>query len=219
MSARALVGFGCVGLAVGCSAPVLDRHSLTVSAMVDGEVPVAGVRVSASGLVLGATDSSGRLVAEIRVTEGQEVGLLAECPAGFRCPEGPESLRLTTVRALSRTSSEFTVTIACRPVKREVAIVVSSPRLGDVPVLVDGAERGRTDRDGVAHVLVSAAPGDVLSVVLDASAKKDLVPSHITHSLRVSDNDQVFVVNEEPVLRHVLAPTRRRSVERLYHIQ
>jgi hypothetical protein len=219
MNARVLLGLGWVGLALGCNPPLLGRHSLTVSAKVDGEIPVAGVRVSASGHVLGATDSSGHLVTEIRGREGQEIVLFAECPAGFRSPGGPESLRLSTVRSLSRRSSEFTVSVACRPMKRDVAIVVYSPRLGDVPVLVDGTPRARTDRDGVAQVLVSSVPGDVLSVVLDTSARKDLVSSHITHSLRVADSDQVFVVNEEPALRPASRPVRAHSIERLYRIQ
>jgi hypothetical protein len=210
-----------MALMPACSGPPPVVHSLTVSAMVDGEEPLSGVRVSASGHLLGETDAGGHLVTAVAGREGQEIALLAECPAGFHGPTSPVSLRLSRVRSLIDSGGALAVSVPCRPTKRQVAIVVSAPGLPGAPVLVDGTPRGRTDRDGVAHVLALAAPGDVLAVAVDPSGQTEPVPFHLTRSFRIVDADQVLVVADafERERRPIAHPPRRRSSERLYRIQ
>lgn len=208
---------GIAGLS-GCGGPPPIRHSLTVAALVDAELPLAGVRVSASGRPLGATDASGRLHAEIEGREGQEVALAAQCPPGYRGPPGPEVLRLSTIRSLLPSSGELLVSVACRPSRRHVAIVLLASGVEGLTVLVDGVPRARTDRDGVAHVLALGAPGDILTVALDTTAREELLPFHRTHALRLADADELLVVNDAPERRPLLRRSRARP-RRVYRIQ
>jgi hypothetical protein len=203
-----ITGMLWAALVPDCSGPPKVVSVLTVSATIDGEEPLAGVRVSASGRPLGETDASGRIVTEIRGGEGQDIPLFAACPAGYRGPPGPIALRLSRVRSLGNSSGALMVTVPCRPSKRRVAVVVSAPGLPDAPLLVDGTPSARTDRDGVAHVLVLVAPGDVITVALGAS---------VTRSFRASDTDEILVLAAETI-EPPSAP-RTRWIERRHRIQ
>jgi hypothetical protein len=85
---------------------------------------------------------------------------------------------------------------------------VRTPRLAGVPIRFRDREIARTDADGVAHVLLTMAPGTRFQLDLDTSAHPRLRPRDPTQSFEMPDADQLFVFDYQPIASP--APKKKR---------
>lgn len=194
--------------------PPPTPYPVTFVAVSDPGEPLAGVTIVAGGMNA-VTDATGMLSVELQGPEGSTVPITATCPAGHRLATAPPALVLRRVIDLTTGSTAaLQVSVACPPTSRHGVIVVRAtgegPREG-IPVLVDGREMARTDRSGVAHVVLEGAPGSAIQVQLATSSVLPLLrPADPTMPFTFRDADDIFVFDREFELEEVAAPTVRR---------
>lgn len=198
---------------MGCSEPVPPEHEVVLESVVEGGGPLFGVRFLLGDAVLAESDASGR--ARLRLPAGDAVlDVTVRCPDGYRSPAAPLSVRVLPVRPLAGGRAAAGTIAICRPLLRDVAVVVSTRGVAGCPVLVDGVEMGRTDGSGFAHVLVRAHPESTMELVVRAPGASSWQG---TRTLHVEDRDHVFGVEEivPPVgrRRHSALPQRVYRVE------
>ncbi len=191
---------GAIGLAAGgCHDPPAPGHySLVLRAQSDDGAPLADVEFRGNGTRLGATDAGGAVTASITAREGTVMMVRAHCPAGFRSPERPHALTLRRFDGLRESSAgRLAVTAECRPTDRRGVVVVRAKGHADLPVLMHGAEVARTDRHGVAHVLVALAPHSSFRVEIETSKRPTLRPRNPVATFTMHDADDLFLFDPE----------------------
>jgi hypothetical protein len=183
------------------------QFALRFRATADGARPLANVTVAIAGRRAGATDAGGSLQVNWRAQEGTSLPLSTSCPPGYRSANAPRSITLRRSRGLDRQRAPaLQVTIDCVPSEHTAVLVVRAPDRPDLPVIVDGRERGRTDRSGVAHVYLRREPYRVIQVTLDTRARARLRPQNPSITFRLENSDAIFVFDQP----FELVPARRR---------
>lgn len=180
----------------GCAAkPKPPRYRITVQSESDPGVPLEGVALRVHDKTLATSDATGRALADLDGTPGDTVALDVSCPEGFRSPEAPLVVLLRPLDAEGR-RPEFQV--SCPPLLRQLVVAVRANRGPDLPLLYRGREIARTDRHGAAHALLTAAPGDTLSLTLDTSkdANSQLMPQHPELRVTMPERDDVVVFEQ-----------------------
>lgn len=180
--------------AAACTEPA-PRPSFPVIVRVesDPQVPLPGALLRAAGQPAGTSDSAGRIALSLRGDPGDVISLQLACPEGHRTPAAALSV-LLRAHAPQEPDPEYRVT--CPPLVRKVVIAVRASAGPDLPLCYLGQEIARTDGAGVAHALVRARPGDVLSLTLDTSRDSGLMPQHPELKLSVPDRDELFVFDQ-----------------------
>lgn len=176
----------------------------------DGRYPVPGALVSAAGRGLGASDREGRLLARLTGLPGEQVALEVRCPSGYYTASAPARLAIRHVLSLADASAQrLHVPIACETTERSVALLVHAEKQPNLPIVARGQEIGRTDMEGMAHVLLVAAPGEELTVEIVTTEAPALRPQSPRRQFRVGGQDEVFVMHEKFSVRQP-PPKRRR---------
>lgn len=179
----------------------------------DGRYPVPYARISLPPDVRGTTDATGRWHVRLRGAPGERRDLTVSCPEGHAPKAAPESLTVRPMLSLGPDQrQELHVPIACEPLERSVAILVKAETQPNLPILVRGAEVARTDADGLAHVLVSAPPGEELLVEISTTGAPALRPQRPRRQLRVENQDDIFVMHEKFSVRKQRARPRVAAV-------
>jgi hypothetical protein len=70
-------------LALGCADPRPTAFDVHFSVRADGNVPVAGVQITARGLAVGVTNPAGELQVALDGVEGEPLPIAVMCPAGY----------------------------------------------------------------------------------------------------------------------------------------
>jgi hypothetical protein len=183
----------------GCQSPEPARQRefpFELHARSDDGEALRGVTVRRGSLSLGSTDESGRLVTQLRGSEGQVVSLSVECPAAYQPLTAALSARLSSARGVGKSTVQPSrLSTVCQRLHRKVVLVVHAQDGAGLPVKVNGEVIGTTDLDGNAHMLLTAAR-DVrtLDVELDARSRKDLVGQNSRRLLELGQGDTVLLV-------------------------
>jgi hypothetical protein len=177
---------------------------------------VSGARLSAGGRLAGESDAEGTVAATLGGKTGSDVAISVECPEGFLTENRPAHLRLVRTRPAigPEAPAPLVWTGLCRRAEREIALMVHTDALSDLPVIVNGVALTRTNADGNAHVLLTLAH-DVASVhvSLDTSSDPRLKPENPARVFAASDTDGLLVF-DPAVARARSTPKTARPVRR-----
>jgi hypothetical protein len=211
LAQRCLVAL-CLALPACSQSPVQPEsdappYSLFIAAQTDGEDPLAGVRVSRQGVLIGSTDTSGRVQLSLDGAEGDRVPLDIACPEGFVSPVEPVVVGL---RHLGPGSPAPTFEVACIPLLHTFVVGLRAANGALLPVLHLGKPIGHTDALGVAHVLVRAPRHEQVSLTLDTSGRPDLRPQNPSLTFVAPDRDELVLFEQELVALAPPAPPPRR---------
>ncbi len=190
-----------LAIAVGVSAAACrsaPRTEFPVTFTAVADEPLAGVEVRLqSGKPLGTTGADGVLRVVLAAREGTKVPFRVQCPEGYRPPREMPVLTLRQLTGADPRASgpSLDVSIQCPPAERVAALVVRANQ-PDLPVLAEGREVARTDRDGIAHALVSLPPNSTFRVVIDTSSNARLRPQNPATTLTLPDADEIFTIDQ-----------------------
>ncbi|MEK6609282.1 MAG: hypothetical protein AABZ30_16625, partial [Myxococcota bacterium] len=172
----------------------------------------AGLRVTAGGAALGATDASGFLRGAVRGFDGDRVTLALTPPPGLRVAGAAE--RTATLQVVAPLGGGTPLPQALRlratltPLERRYVVLVRTDGRSGLPVRVFDRVLGETDASGVTQLLLRAPPGDEITVSLDTRAQPRLRPANPTRVFRLADRDDAFVFRQDFAEG---APRARRS--------
>jgi hypothetical protein len=195
-------------LLMGCAAKPTPLFMVGVRVESDPDVGLAGATLAMHGRQLGVTDASGSSVATLAGVAGETIALNVSCPAGFRQPTTPLLVRL---RPAQRASERPEYRVACPPLQRRLVVAVKTAGTAQLPVRVLGEEIARTDRYGVAHALLSVAPGDVVVVKLDTSAQASLMPRDPELRVVMPERDELVLFEQVFSKPKAARPPRHRK--------
>jgi hypothetical protein len=200
----------------GCKGqPGSPRFAVQLRARTPGGQAVAGVRAWADGRALGATSELGLLGAGLHGREGGAVELSTACPPAYRTEPASRRLILRRVHGAAVSTGgtdELELDVRCVPIETSAALIVlASSDLGravdGLPVRVQDEVIGQIERDGSAHLLVTAPANTTLRVQIDTSAHPELLPRSPVHSFRMQDDTTLLLVEQ----RFAPAPRARRT--------
>jgi hypothetical protein len=186
-----------LGLGLGCEEPPpTPQHRITFRAQSDN-APLAGVLIVTDGRALGRTAEDGRLRVDLTGREGQTVVVQAQCPEAYRPPASVPVLVLRSFHTNDPVVRERGIEFAidCPPAERIAAVVIRAAGQADLPVKLRGQEIARTDRSGVAHLLLRLAPNSTFRVQLDTEGR-ELQPQNPGATFTVPDADQIFLYDQ-----------------------
>jgi hypothetical protein len=195
---------------------------LSVRVVDDDGSPLAGRAVEIDGLAATKTGPEG--VAHISLSPGgsPRARVAVSCPAGSR--EVPPR---HVPRVVTGGTARLELSFRCRPLRRELVVVVRAPGGEGLWLRADGEPLGRVAADGTLHVRLARAPDSEVRLLLD-TGDLPLSPQNPVRELRVADRDEL-VVFDQPLtsanLRsranearaspsHVVDSSRARSVAR-----
>jgi hypothetical protein len=159
----------------------------------DPGTPLPGVKISFRNKLLKETDATGVASLSLQGAEGSRYELTVACPEGFRSPDAPTAVTLR--RMAQNRAAEFSV--SCPPSQRSAVVIVNAEKGPDLPVLYLGKELARTGPTGIAHVLMTFAPGTRFDLTLDTSTSAEkLLPENPTKAFVVGERDDILVFNQ-----------------------
>lgn len=203
----------CSALAGSCDQADLASTAVPIAVQASDDLgaPLANVELFAHGKRLSQTSALGTLRYTLRGTIGQQVALSGRCPNGFRDPEPLPPIRLRALASIGRSDAELKLQLVCRAAVRNVLIIIKTDDRANLPVWLNGEQRTRTDRSGVAHLHLRSTPGDTAWVRIGTQDNPRLQPVDPRRSFEIADRDSVFVFDQAFVTRS-LPPSKRRRV-------
>ena len=192
-----------------------NRYELLVHVESDPNRPLAGTRVLHAGRELGVSGADGRVPVQATGSEGERIELEIACPAGFRSPEGALSV---TLRHSVGTRERPEYFASCPPLTRKLVIAARLEHGSHLPIRYLGRELGRTDADGVAHLLLEGETDKTVELTVDTSDQPLLRPKSPSARFRIANQDEVVILAQtfeapkKPVvhLRRPSGPVRIR---------
>ena len=189
-------------LAVGCAPEVPERFEVRVSALSDEGFPLEGLPVRVDDALVGRTDGDGVLDLSLPGPEGRRVAIAVDPPSGFRGATETRSLVLDRLVRADGARTRIEVATRFAPLARNYVLLVDvgEPAL---PVEIFGVQKGMTNSEGVAMMLVPGVPGDDLQVRVTRGARKDLMPAALSHTFSLPDHVSACVLDGRfAVLKH-----------------
>jgi hypothetical protein len=182
---------------MGCGPGVEETFLVTFYSESDPGRALAGVRITIDGAPVGASRTDGMLEASLTARPGARVALGATCPEGYQGARLPTTLTLRRVRGLaSGSAGAIRVPISCPPSHRTAAIVVRAAGQANLPIIMNGREVGRTDKNGVAHLIFRTQEYRSLRVTLDTRERPQLMPQDPELSFQINDKDEIFIFDQ-----------------------
>lgn len=182
--------------ASACSAGGTQSSRYTVLVRVaDGlGQALSGVKLSAAGVDLGATDAMGQRTLSLPGTEGERVDLSAVCPPGYTGPRERPAFLLDRVRDArgEPTDQPIVVSLTCDASSHVALVAVQTGQPG-MTILRGGQPVAQTSSAGTAHVMLREAPGTPIALTLDTSDKPELRPQSPTRTFTVTTQDAFAV--------------------------
>ena len=195
------LALGLVLFACADTPPVVLTRAAELRALSPAGEPVPHLRAWLDGVLLGETKSDGTLSATLRGRPHQRLLLSWACPATHEPPTGQRDIALdpqaTDRDARAAASAPLKLEARCAPLEVATALVVralGAPREG-VPVRVRDEVVARTNEDGIAHVLLRARRGSMLTVALDTSAHPKLMPASPVETFQLGDEDTILLLD------------------------
>jgi hypothetical protein len=190
----AAVSAALVALVVGCAPEEPERFDLRVSALSDEGFPLEGLPVKVDDALVGRTDADGALALSLPGPEGRRVTVAVDPPSGFRGATETRSLVLERLVRADGVRTPVEVATRFAPLARNYVLLVDvgEPAL---PVEIFGVQKGMTNSEGVAMMLVPGVPGDDLQVRVTRGGRKDLSPPALSHTFSLPDHASACVLD------------------------
>jgi hypothetical protein len=192
--------------ACGTAAAEQTAYELRVHVDSDPGEGLAEVGIFRDQRQVGTTDIRGLSTLRLRGREGERVALRARCPETHLTPDAPSTVILRSY--VGREAPELS--IRCPPRQRTLAVVVLAKNGANLPLTHRGAEIGRTDAQGVAHLTLASEPGDAFEVTLDTSSQPTLRPPNPGARFVIGAQDEALLF--DPAL--TVAPPKRKKRHR-----
>jgi hypothetical protein len=198
-----------------CAEPKPETFTVLNKAVTEDGEPLSGLQISANGRKIGETDKTGLRLVEIPGRSGDKVDLSAVCPQGYRGQIENRTIRLLHVKALDMekkgTSTE--VSWQCSPLMRTAVLVVRALSQPNLPITIRGHEVGRTNPDGVAHILLTEPPGSSVTVLLDTKAFASLRPQNPVRTFQIKERDMIFIFDQQFTNKKRERPKRSKKAD------
>lgn len=189
------------------------RYEVVIAARGDDQAPLGGVQILLAKRPLGTTDASGSVRLSLIGNEGDVTALHVKCPDGFASPDKPIAVGL---RHFTDDSPPPRFETQCVPLVRSFVVGVRAQKGAHLPIRRLNRVVGQTDGDGVAHLLIQAAPRDQVVLTLDTSAMELLRPQNPTLTFVASDQDQLVLLEQKfTVLKRVRRAARKVIPQKL----
>ncbi|MCA9589487.1 MAG: hypothetical protein KC657_29465 [Myxococcales bacterium] len=199
MSTRFATAFFLATLGAACGGatpeptPGAVEMSVDVLAVSDPGKALVGVELATAIGPVGVTDARGRASVVLRGADGERVELRVSCPDGYASP-APLHVAL---RRVSGNSPAARFDARCSPLVRTVVVGVRARNGGSLPIVHLGQVIGRTDEDGVGHVLLRLKPNEPVALTLDTSARDSkLRPASPVLTFVPADRDDVVAIEQ-----------------------
>ncbi len=155
---------------------------------------VPGTQVSLGKNSKGVTDPNGLVNVTLSGQPGRVAPLVVKCPAGYASPDKPVDVGLTQLAAGSPTPE---LEARCTALLRSIVVGIRTENGANLPVMYLGKEVARTDATGAAHVVLTAAPGETASVLLDTSSAPALKPQNPNLLFKVGSRDEMLLLEQK----------------------
>lgn len=185
---------GCSLLDEPASQTVNPTFPVMISVHGGSRQPVAGAEILSQKRVLGTTDASGRVTLKLKGSEGSNASLDVKCPATFKSPEQPIVVGL---RQMSSKSPAPQFEAECIPLVRKIVVGLRAENGGNLNVVRLNEVVGRTDEHGVAHLLLSASPGEQVTLTLNTMLSPNLRPQNPTLTFVAADRDEMVLLEQK----------------------
>jgi len=193
----------CSGSGEPIAATPAATFPVRVHARSEGQASLAGVELALGNQVLGKTDAEGTVSIRLQGNEGDSVALNVKCPAAYASPERPLQVGL---RHLGNGSTAAQFDVDCFSLVHSVLVGIRAENGPHLPVLRLKSVVGQTDDQGVAHVLLQAAPNEPIALTLDTSRNAALLPQNPSLDFTAHDNDELVLVSQKFTLKRAPAP-------------
>ena len=190
----AAVVSACALFALGCTPDTPERFDLRVTALSDEGLPLEGLAVKVDELLAGRTDADGLVDLTLPGPEGRRVTVAVDPPSGFRGATETRSLVLEHLVRADGARARIEVATRFAPLARNYVLLVDvgEPAL---PIEIFGVQKGVTNSEGVAMMLVPGVPGDDLQVRVTRGGRRDLVPASLSHTFSLPDHASACVLD------------------------
>ena len=197
---RALTAMAAVvGLACACEKPPPPpAFDIEVAVTGDPGEAVEGAKIVFGGEEVGVTGRAGTAKLRLEGQEGEQFSLTIKCPTGFSSPKKPIAI---TLRRIVGQSKVPRYDVRCAPTTRTIVVAVRATNGPNLPVKYLGQELARTDAFGAAHVMLELTPNSQLQLTLDTTDAANLQPQNPTGNFEVRQEDDVFVFDQEFVVK------------------
>ena len=190
-----------------------SRYSLSFAALDDRGDALASMPIQIGETVIGTTDTSGILLAEVNANDGDRYPLLAPCPKGYDPFEVPDEVVFLGTRGLNgEKNASLEIRIICKRKTRIAAVLVHADGHEGMPILVDGVRKGTTGTGGIAHLRLEGSQNSQFEISLDTSSQPTLVPKNPRHAVQLGAEDGLFVF--EPAFSEAEPPEAKKPRRR-----
>jgi len=196
------------------SAPSARAAAFPITVVVHGEgqAAIAGAELLLGKLALGKTDGAGTLNLTLHGNEGDSVALNVKCPAAYASPERPLDVGL---RHLGNGSTPAHFEVECFSLLHDIVVGVRAENGPHLPILRLKTVVGRTDDQGVAHVLLQATANESVALTLDTAGNTSLLPQNPTLDFTTRDADEMVLVSQKFTVKQAPRPRMApRSIPR-----
>jgi hypothetical protein len=169
-------------------------YPVVVTARRDDQEPVQDVQLLLGTKVLGTTNATGAVQLSLKGDEGDLVSLTAKCPDTYASPEKPIVVGL---RRMASGSPPPKFTVQCVPLLRSIVVGIRTENGVNLPIRRLNQVVGQTDAQGVAHVLLQAAPRDPVTLTLDTRGDDTLRPQNPTLTFAAPDRDELVLLEQK----------------------
>jgi len=199
-----------LSLSSACSlldeAPSADSNvsiKVTIKTIDDVGVAVARAEVLLGKKSRGLTGPDGSLTVALAGRPGQVAPLTIKCPEGYASPEKTVDVGITE---LATGSPAPLFEARCTALAHSLVVAIRAENGPNLPILYLGKELGRTDAEGVAHVVLKMPPGETASLRLDTSAAPALKPQNPELTFKSSNRDEMVLLEQKfSIVRKVVA--------------
>ncbi|MCU1282769.1 MAG: hypothetical protein JWM53_6315 [bacterium] len=181
-------------LVFGCTPDEPERFDVRVSALSDEGLPLDGLAVKVDDRLVGRTDADGIVDLWLPGPEGRRVTVAVDPPSGFRGATETRSFVLDRLVRADGARARIEVSTRFAPLARNYVLLVDvgEPAL---PIEIFGVQKGMTNSEGVAMMLVPGVPGDDLQVRVTRGARRDLLPAALSHTFSLPDHASACVLD------------------------
>jgi len=190
MKASLLTALGLVTL-VACGGQPRSTYQVVMHTQTDDGRELADVEVFHNKQSLGTSTSSGKITIAVDATGGSTLDVQFNCPSGYNATRDNILIPLRDTG-----SSEYAVTLECRPDKRNAVLVVNA-NMANVPIRIGRDIVGETDATGTAYIALNYPPKHVFEVFLDTKTNMMLKPQTPEFPFVMPDHDEVFVLEQD----------------------
>lgn len=178
-------------------APSADSNvsiKVTIKAIDDVGAPVARTEVLLGKKSRGQTGADGQLAVTLTGLPGQVARLNVKCPEGYASPEKTVDVGITE---LAKGSPAPLFEARCTALAHSLVVAIRAENGPNLPVIYLGKELGRTDAEGVAHVVLKVPPGETASLRLDTSGAPALKPQNPEMLFKASNRDEMLLLEQK----------------------